>query len=333
LQSAVDYGERALVLANTVGSRPLQIVVNLDLGVTYYTRGAYRQAVNCFRWAVEHFEGDPLRERFGTSFLAAVTAHGWLAFSLAALGEFHEATTHRAEAIRLAEAAGPPLSLTGAYNNSGLVYIEQGAFELACTVLERGIAVAEANDLPFRARLMSAHLGHAYAQTGRVVEGVVLLEQSIEQFASMAHPAYQSLRAGWLGDAYLLAGRLVDARRLAEQAVDLAVRYGELGHQARAVRVLADVDSNGEPPVGDENGARYREAMTLAEELEMWPLQARCHLGLGKLYGRIGRRDDAHAELTTAVAMLREMGMTFWLQEAEAELARVSASASGGHVG
>jgi hypothetical protein len=42
---------------------------------------------------------------------------------------------------------------------------------------------------------------------------------------------------------------------------------------------------------------------------------------VGKLYRRVGRLDEAHAELPTAVAMLREMGMAFWLPEAERELA------------
>jgi len=53
------------------------------------------------------------------------------------------------------------------------------------------------------------------------------------------------------------------------------------------------------------------------------PLQAHCHLGLGKLYCRMGRLDEARAELATAVAMLREMGMASWLPEAERELAGV----------
>jgi hypothetical protein len=53
----------------------------------------------------------------------------------------------------------------------------------------------------------------------------------------------------------------------------------------------------------------------------MRPLQARCRLGPGKLYRRTSRLDEAPAELQTAVAMLREMGMAFWLPEAERELA------------
>jgi hypothetical protein len=62
------------------------------------------------------------------------------------------------------------------------------------------------------------------------------------------------------------------------------------------------------------------EALTLAEELGMRPLQAHCRLGLGKLYRRTDRLDEARSELATAIAMLREMRMTLWLPEAEAEI-------------
>ncbi len=58
----------------------------------------------------------------------------------------------------------------------------------------------------------------------------------------------------------------------------------------------------------------------------MRPLQAHCHLGLGTLHRRAGRPDDARAELSTAVEMLRAMEMTHWLPRAEAELAASMAS-------
>ena len=53
----------------------------------------------------------------------------------------------------------------------------------------------------------------------------------------------------------------------------------------------------------------------------MRPLVAHCHLGLGKLYAKLGRRAEAHAELSTAIALYRAMEMTFWLPQAEATLA------------
>ena len=67
-----------------------------------------------------------------------------------------------------------------------------------------------------------------------------------------------------------------------------------------------------------------RPASWPTSESGMRPLQARCHLGLGKLDRRTVRLDEARAELTTAVAMLREMGMTLWLLATEGELAEAT---------
>ncbi len=44
-----------------------------------------------------------------------------------------------------------------------------------------------------------------------------------------------------------------------------------------------------------------------------------CHLGLGKLYRRTGKRQQAGEYLATATAMYREMDMRFWLTQVEAE--------------
>jgi hypothetical protein len=49
----------------------------------------------------------------------------------------------------------------------------------------------------------------------------------------------------------------------------------------------------------------------------MRPLIAHCHLGLGKLHLRTGKREQAQEHLATATTMYREMGMTYWLEKAE----------------
>jgi hypothetical protein len=56
----------------------------------------------------------------------------------------------------------------------------------------------------------------------------------------------------------------------------------------------------------------------------MRPLVAHCHLGLGKLHRRTANPEQAQEHLTTARAMYREMGMTYWLEQAEAELRQLS---------
>jgi hypothetical protein len=60
--------------------------------------------------------------------------------------------------------------------------------------------------------------------------------------------------------------------------------------------------------------------MTLAIELGMRPLVAHCHLGLGTLYRRTGDGVEAQPHLTAAATMYREMGMGFWLAQAESAL-------------
>jgi hypothetical protein len=59
-------------------------------------------------------------------------------------------------------------------------------------------------------------------------------------------------------------------------------------------------------------------------KIGMSPLVAHYHLGLGKLYRRTGKREQAQEHLTTAATMYREMGMTYWLEQAEAALVPAS---------
>ena len=63
--------------------------------------------------------------------------------------------------------------------------------------------------------------------------------------------------------------------------------------------------------------------LALASQLGMRPLVAHCHLGLGKLYRRTGKREQAHEHLTTATTMYREMDMRFYLEQAEAAMREV----------
>jgi len=55
----------------------------------------------------------------------------------------------------------------------------------------------------------------------------------------------------------------------------------------------------------------------------MRPLQAHCHRGLGTLYAMTGQREQARAELSTAIDLYKTMDMTFWLPQAEAALTKV----------
>ena len=78
---------------------------------------------------------------------------------------------------------------------------------------------------------------------------------------------------------------------------------------------------NGEKQVRHRGLAeRGREALALADELGMRQIVAHCHLGLGKVYRRTGKREQAREHLTTAATMYRDMDMRFWLEKTGTEL-------------
>jgi hypothetical protein len=115
-----------------------------------------------------------------------------------------------------------------------------------------------------------------------------------------------------------------EAHTLAERTLALACERRERSNQAYALRLLGDIAARREPPESASSETHYRQALALAEELGMRPLQAHCHLGLGTLYVQKGRPELARAALTTAIALYRSMEMTFWRPQAEAALAQVS---------
>src|SRR5262249_49718342 len=96
--------------------------------------------------------------------------------------------------------------------------------------------------------------------------------------------------------------------------------HQERGNEADALWLSGEIAWRGDPPDLDAAEAGYRDALSIANALEMRPLVARCHLSLGLLRGEGSRGDAAREHLTTATAMLRAMGMAYWLKTAQAAL-------------
>ena len=51
----------------------------------------------------------------------------------------------------------------------------------------------------------------------------------------------------------------------------------------------------------------------------MRPIVTHCHLGLGKLYRHTGKGEQTQKHLITATTMYQNMGVTYWVREAEAQ--------------
>jgi predicted ATPase/class 3 adenylate cyclase len=320
---AVESGQHALAVAETLGDFALQVMAHNNLGEACHTLGNYRQALELLRGNVESLAGDLIRERFGMIGLPAVASRAWLSRCLAELGAFPEASTHGEEAVRIAEAVDHPNSLIVAYLGVGFLSLRQRNLSRAISVLERGLDLCRVFNILLWFPETAAALGCAYACAGRITEALPLLEEAEQRDVAMGTTGGYALRVGYLSEAYLLAGRMQEAAQLAERALDLARAHKERGHEAWALRLLGEITAHQAPLEIESAEAHYRQALALAEELGMRPLVANCHLGLGTLHSRTGKVDQAHTDLAAAMALYRAMEMTFWLPQAEAALTQV----------
>ncbi|HEY7067125.1 MAG TPA: tetratricopeptide repeat protein [Chloroflexota bacterium] len=246
------------------------------------------------------------------------TSRANLSICLAAIGQFAAGLGPAEEAIRIAEAVDDAYSIASVYTALGRLYLERGDYDRAVPLLERSVHVCRVTPVPIQLRPSAAHLGYAYAMLGRVEEGLSLLEEARMQRASSYG---QSLGEAWLGEVHLRCGLETEAEEAGGRALALSRQHQERDQAAWALRLLGEVAAHANPPDAEQAEGRYREALALAEELEMRPLVAHCHLGLGMLYQKVGRDAEAQAELATAAKMYRAMEMTSWLAKAEAVLA------------
>jgi class 3 adenylate cyclase/tetratricopeptide (TPR) repeat protein len=318
---AVESGERALALATTFGDFALEVMATFFLGTAYRALGDYRRAVDCFRRNVASLKGELIHERFGMTGLPSVMSQTMLVSCLADLGAFDEGSTRGEEAVRLAEAGDHPFSLTQAYFALGSLYIRKGDLSKAIPVLERGLEVCQIANIPTWFPTVAATLGYAFTLADRLAEALPLLQQAAAQDLSRGITAAHARWVAYLSEAYLLTGRMDEAMGLAQSALTFARDLKARGNEAYALWLLGEIHRQQTPLEVEAAEGAYRQALAVAEALGMRPLLAHCHLGLGTLYTKVGRRAPARDALSAAIALFQALEMTFWLPRAEAMLA------------
>ncbi|HZS32394.1 MAG TPA: sigma 54-interacting transcriptional regulator [Methylomirabilota bacterium] len=313
-EHGADVGQRALAIAAALGDLPLLVATHTYLGHVYVGRGDYRRAADLFQRNVAALTGEIRQERLGLPYIPAVHSRAWRVICLSELGEFAEGIQEGTEAVRLAEAGEDATSLIAACAGLGRVWQSKGEPHQAIPILERGLELSRR----WHIRLWKPHLGECLGLSrllvGEVAEAVAALQQAFDEHAALRGTASLSSRASALGLAFLAAGRLDEATRLAERALELAQKHDERGNLAYAFWLAAEVASHPETPAVAVAERSYGEAIRLAEISETAPLLARCHLGLGRLYGKIGRHSEAGEARARALDLFRRLDMRWWLQ-------------------
>ena len=321
LVEAVSTGTRALEIAERLGDLRLRILAKTCLEQAYFYRGEYERVAEIATENLAALPAEWLNEYFGLTVTASVAGRAWLVMSLAELGRFAEATKYESEAIQIAEPTQHAFNISWAHFAASMLYINKGEWAEARSRVDRWIAMVRAGNVDVMLPWAVAFSARALANIGEAGEALRRVRESerlLERHAASGIVGHRGWAYHAVGRACLLLGRLDEARRLGDRAVESS-RH-QPGLAAHALHLLGDIATHPDRFDAESGAAHYREALAGARLHGMRPLVAHCHLGLGKLYRRIGETEQAHENLAAATTMYREMEMGFWLDQAESEM-------------
>jgi tetratricopeptide (TPR) repeat protein len=216
----------------------------------------------------------------------------------------------------MAQAIDQPLTLMHGYFGAGIPHLVRGDVARAIPPLEQGLALCRETDVHLWLGEIAADLGLAYARAGRIDEALPVLEFALKEAVTTGLRFTYARQHAHVAEAYLLAGQRDEAARLAAIALEAARGQKQRGQEAQALWLSAEIARCALE--GERAEADYRHALALASDIGMRPLVVHCHLGLGKLYRRTGKQQEAQDYLRAAIAMCGEMEMRFWLEQAQA---------------
>ncbi len=314
LDEGLRLGDRALTIGRSIGDLGIQAGASCYLAITHLFAGRFAEAARLCEAAIALIPPERTHERFGQARMVSNLARGTLGNALGRQGRFSDGIAHAEEALNIARYAGQAYSLSSSLWELGVLHLLKGDHAVAAREIEQSIEVWRTIQAPAWNHPIQG-LGLVYCRMGRVSEGIALIDGAPGGGAFFHYSA-----GAVLGEAYLLAGRASEAADQAQKTLARAREKGQRACEADALHLAGDVAAQADPPDLAVAEPQYRAAMALADELGMRPLVAHCHLGLGKLYGRTDKREQAQEHLASATAMYREMGMTYWLEKAEAEM-------------
>jgi class 3 adenylate cyclase/tetratricopeptide (TPR) repeat protein len=305
---ALEEVARARELASRARRPELEIEMRLRSAQIYIYRGEFAEATPLVADVLRAAGGGGPASRFFGQILTSVQARGYLAWCLSEQGVFASAIDAAKRGLAEAEREEHRYSQAVVRGLGGLVYLRKGDLDEAQRLLEPAVELVRSLELSLIRSGTIANLGLTYVYRGAVEPGLALLEEARER------------RPVLLAEGYLVAHRFDEAKATARRALEDARPAGELAIVARASWLVGAAATALDPPAATEAIEAYRDAAAMAEQIGMRPLVAHCHLGLGTLYRRTDKRDDARGHLTTATTMYRAMDMPFWLEQAEAEV-------------
>jgi len=240
---------------------------------------------------------------------------------MAELGDFKLIERIGQEAVEIAEQVRNAFTLVCVYDFLGMAYLRLGRVKLALQLLEKSHQTCLNSGVRSLYSYTAGSLGYAYLLLNEPSRALTILEEGAREENLEAAAFWISHPLTVLADAYRANGKKELASETATRALDVASSREERTLEAWAILVMAKVNAD----MGRLEQAMdwYQRGLNQAAELSMLPLTAHCHMGLGQLYPKRGRSEEARSEIEAAIDLYRSMGMSYWLPQAESTFAKI----------
>jgi predicted ATPase len=329
LEKAHSVAEHLLSKAVRTGDTALRVWAHMTVGLSLVPRGAITRARTQFEEGLVHYAA--WKEPTGlsaTQHHPAVVSRSFLAWCLWLLGFPAQAVTRDDEALRLAEAAGHPLTHAQALGCSAAMHAFRRDARRVDGLADRATALTIEHGLPYWRLVSLLEHGWARAVRGDAAAGVAELREALDALEAIGNQLNVTLHRWMLADALGLAGRLDEAQEVLATAAEVARRNGEHFWEPEIHRLDGELHLQRAERLVDSARARaidaaataLQQALTVARAQGERSLELRAAMSLCRLSRHTGDRARARSTLAEVYASFTEGFETHDLKEARALL-------------
>jgi predicted ATPase len=329
LEKAQAVAEQVLSRAVRAGDTALRVWAHMTVGVALVPRGLITRARTQFEEGLVHYAaGKEPTGLYATQHHPAVVCRSFLAWCLWLLGLPAQAVKEDDEALRLAEAAGHPLTHAQALGCSATMHVFRRDARRVGGLADRATALSIEHGLTYWRLVGMLERGWARAVRGDSAAGVAEVREALDALGAIGNQGSGTLHCWMLADALGLGGRLDEAQEALATAAEVARRNGEHFWEPEIHRLDGELHLQRAEKLANSARARaiaaaataLQQALTLARAQEARSLELRAAMSLCRLSRHTGDRASARSTLAEVHASFTEGFETHDLKEARALL-------------
>ncbi|HLO14735.1 MAG TPA: tetratricopeptide repeat protein [Anaerolineales bacterium] len=296
---AIEYYDKALMLARKISDRDTEAKVLGDLGTAYADLGNARKAIFYYEQAlaITRETGDRRKEGKTLSNLG---------YAYTNLGDARRAIRFCEQALAIARALGNSGEEVNALDNLGIAYHQLGDFPQAIHYFEQALAIdSEIRDRRGQSANLG-YLGNAYLALGNLQRAITCFDQGLRIAKEIGDQRREGTYVGNLGIAYSQLGNIQEAIKCYEYQLNIAQEIGDPNGECAACGNLG----NAYVSLGNLHKAidYYERALTISHEIGNLHSEGIALGSLGSVYADLGYTHKAISYQEKALKISRSIG-------------------------